>query len=456
MRDADRFDLVLREAVAAQGMTPEGRARHFETLARTDPFLAAAVAQHLRDLERTSSNDSMEGDALSDWVEAVDKDDPTKPERIGDYQVVGWLGGGGFGDVYRARPLPGLIAPEDVAIKLLKPGLHTPEILARFRREEKILAQLADDRIARLISGGNHEGLPYFVMEYVEGQSVTEYCDDRRFTTRERLALFGRICHAIQHAHDVGVVHCDLKPANILVTAAGVPKLLDFGIAKSLRGDPVDSDDVTGPLGRPLTAAYASPEQVTGEPITPRSEVYTLGVVLYELLTGRRPYDMPPLASQEQARRIILTSQPPRPSQTVGHDGDAERVIAVRDGTPARLRSRLKGEVDLIVMKAMRKEPGRRYQSVRDLADDIANHLEGRPVEAHPDSVGYRLRKTAANPWFFGPTAAVVCLSALTGWALTERSTALPSRVRRRTTRWRRRQRPSSRSTRPKRMPTPT
>ena len=326
MQDSDRFDLILREAEAAEGMTREERARHFETLARSDPCLAAAVAQHLQDLERALTNDSTGSDGSSAWAEAVNGDAPAKPERIGDYQVVGWLGGGGFGDVYHAHPLPGLTAPENVAIKLLKPGLHTPEILARFRREEKILAQLADDRIARLISGGNHEGLPYFVMEYVEGQSVTVYCDDRRFTTRERLRAFGRICHAIQHAHDIGVVHCDLKPANILVTAAGVPKLLDFGIAKSLRTEPADSDNATGPLGRPLTAAYASPEQVTGEIITPRSEVYTLGVVLYELLTGRRPYDMPPRASEEQARRIILTSNPPRPSQTVGHDENAWRI----------------------------------------------------------------------------------------------------------------------------------
>ena len=219
MRVNDRFDLVLREAEAAEGMTRTERRR-----CTWKPWHAAIP------LSRPPSSSTcgtwppdgrLAGQScVVVLVRCVNGDDSMKPERIGDYQVIRWLGGGGFGDVYHAQPLPGVIAPENVAIKLLKPGLHTPEILARFRREEKILAQLTDDRIARLISGGNHDGLPYFVMEYVEGQPFTAHCDGRRLPTRERLALFGRVCLAIQHAHDVGVIHCDLKPANILVTAA--------------------------------------------------------------------------------------------------------------------------------------------------------------------------------------------------------------------------------------------
>lgn len=324
-------------------------------------------------------------------------------QRIGAYRVVRELGRGGMGSVYLAER-----ADEEfeqrVALKLVRRGMDTEEIVRRFRSERQILAHLDHPNIAKLFDGGTTEdGRPYFIMEYIEGQPIDEYCDERKLPTRERLELFQKVCSAVHFAHQNLIVHRDLKPGNILVTAGGVPKLLDFGIAKLL-----DPDQALFALTRAeqrlMTPEYASPEQVRGDAITTASDVYSLGVLLYGLLTGRRPYRR---ATQDprSLARAICESDPIRPSSAVGQveevrqpDGTVlglmpESISRVRDGEERLLRRRLAGDLDNIVLMAMRKDPRRRYASVDQLSNDIERHLQGLPVVARKDTLGYRLRK---------------------------------------------------------------
>jgi len=338
----------------------------------------------------------------------------TAGERIGAYRVVREIGRGGMGSVYLAAR-----ADEEfdqrVAIKLVRRGMDTDEILRRFRAERQILAHLDHPNIAKLFDGGTtQDGRPYFVMEYVEGQPVDEYCDGRKLPTRERLELFRSVCSAVHFAHQNLVVHRDLKPGNILVTADGVPKLLDFGIAKLL--DP-DQEAFTRADVRPMTPEYASPEQVRGEAITTASDVYSLGVLLYTLLTGHSPY-RPATRDPQSLAKAICETDPPRPSSVVGRvaerkrpDGSVaeltpESVSHVRDGEERMLRRRLSGDLDNIVLMAMQKDPRRRYASVDQLSNDIGRHLEGLPVIARKDTLRYRARK------FVGRHKAGVALAA--------------------------------------------
>jgi eukaryotic-like serine/threonine-protein kinase len=330
---------------------------------------------------------------------------PDEIQRIGPYRVIRELGPGGMGAVFLAARADDEYRKE-VAIKLVRGAFATSEMLRRFRSERQILANLDHPNIARLLDGGTTEsGAPYVVMEYVEGESIDEYSDRNRLPTEARLELFRKVCSAIQYAHQNLVVHRDIKPGNILVTSDGEPKLLDFGIAKLLNphASPQTVAETRADM-RLMTPEYASPEQVRGGQIGTASDVYSLGVVLYELLTGHRPQKLNSLSPQE-VEDVVCVRQPEKPSTAVtrdeGRETDGGPVEAVtgdvrserRSTTIDKLKRRLRGDLDNIILMAMRKEPERRYSSVDQLSEDIRRHLEGLPVAARPATLGYRTRK---------------------------------------------------------------
>jgi serine/threonine-protein kinase len=324
--------------------------------------------------------------------------------RLGAYRVIRELGRGGIGVVYLAVRDDAEFR-KDVAIKVLQRGHESEDVVRRFRKERQILAALDHPYIAKLHDGGStEEGAPYLVMEYVEGQAIDRYCDAGGLGVAARLDLFRKACEAVHFAHQNLVVHRDLKPANILVTADGNPKLLDFGIAKLLKPDVFATGfDPTQMDTRPMTPDYASPEQVRGEAITTASDVYSLGVILYELLAGRRPYRVRGRSFPEMVR-IVCEETPARASLAVrqaeprapagpGPPAPAEAVARARGTTPERLARQLRGDLDNIVGVAMRKEPARRYPSVEQLSEDVRRHLRGLPVAARADTVLYRSSK---------------------------------------------------------------
>lgn len=304
--------------------------------------------------------------------------------RLGPYRLGRELGRGGMGTVYLAERVDGQFR-QRVAVKLVKRGMDTDFILSRFRHERQILASLNHPYIARLLDGGStDDGLPYFVMEHVEGQPLYEYCAAHALGTRQRLELFSKVCEALANAHAHGVIHRDIKPSNILVTADGTPKLLDFGIAK-LTGPDVDGSAPipTATQMRLMTPEYASPEQAQGLPVSMASDVYAAGVLLYELLTGRRPYDFPS-RMPHATTRVICEEEPKKPSAVVLlSDNAASRIPGRGPTTPAAALSReLAGDLDAVVLKALRKEPVERYATIDALRADVRNYLESRPVVA--------------------------------------------------------------------------
>ena len=288
------------------------------------------------------------------------------PERVGPYRIDRLIGEGGMGMVYLAHRDDGEF-DQRVALKLIRRGLHLDaRIVRRFREERQILAALSHPGIARLFDGGlTEDNLPYFAMEFVEGLPVDRYCDAQGLAVEARLELFARVCDAVAHAHERHIVHRDIKPSNILVTESGDPRLLDFGIAKLLDTDP-GSPELTRRSERLLTPEYASPEQIRGEPVVIASDVYCLGVLLYELLTGRRPF-MRIERTAHELERAVLEEDPTRPSEAAPREP---------------LRRRLKGDLDAIVLTAMRKEPAQRYASAAELGADVRRHLRGEPVTA--------------------------------------------------------------------------
>jgi len=314
-------------------------------------------------------------------------------KRIGPYEVLEEIGHGGMGTVYRAVRGDGDFRVH-VAIKVIRRGADEPLLLDRFRVERQILAKLEHPNIARLLDGGaTEDGLLYFVMEYVDGKSLTQYCDLKNLPVSERIHLVSRLCDGVAYAHRNLIVHRDLKPDNILVTDDGTPKLLDFGIARILESSIEDSADQTLTLVRMATPAYASPEQIRGEPVGVASDVYALGVLLYELLTGRRPYRLEP--AWGESARIICEQEPTRASVAVVSDTSdvTEEISRCRNTTAEGLRKRLSGDLDNILAVALRKDPSHRYLSVDQFQQDLDNHLKGRPVMARGDSLLYRARK---------------------------------------------------------------
>ena len=347
--------------------------------------------------------------------------------RIGPYRVLREIGRGGMGVVYLAERDDGQFRRR-VAIKLLRASPDAEELHRRFIAERQILASLDHPNIAQLQDGGVTDGqLPYLVMEYVEGLPITTYCDRHRLGLDDRLRLFTDVCAAVRHAHQNLVVHRDLKPGNILVTGDGRVKLLDFGIAKLLNpGISAVAQPVTRTEFRVMTPEYASPEQVRGEPLSTASDVYSLGVVLYELLAGRRPYRITSGSPGELAT-VICEREPERPSSRTGQaaeDGvepataDPAAIAAARNTTPERLRRELQGDLDAIVMMALRKEPRQRYGTAERLARDIERYLDGRPVLAHRGSRAYRIRRMAARHRGSALAAAIVAASLVGGGAI--------------------------------------
>ena len=360
----ERWVEVGRLFDAAQELPREARAAFLEGRCNGDAELKAEVESLLASLvsaesflERPASGDSRHASGASH-------------RRAGPYELLEEIGHGGMGIVYRAvRRDQGF--ERFVAVKLVKRGMDTDFILRRFESERRILAGLDHPNIARVLDGGSTEdGLPYFVMELIEGRNILEYCREKKLETPERLALFRQVCSAVQYAHQRLVIHRDIKPSNILVTAEGVPKLLDFGLAKVLAHGEGETIDRTQTALRLLTPEYASPEQIRGVEITTASDVYSLGVVLYEVLTGERPYRLK-TRSPEEVSGAVLTQEPERPSS----------------------KARLHRDCDAIVLTALRKEPERRYPSAEQLSEDIRRYLEGLPVKATPDSFGYRAGK---------------------------------------------------------------
>ncbi|MGZ5024290.1 MAG: protein kinase domain-containing protein [Chthoniobacterales bacterium] len=349
-----------------------------------------------------------EDDQFEDCAQAVGEnskrghDAANEGRRVGAYELVRELGRGGMGAVWLARRADQQFE-KLVAIKLLKRGTDTDEVLRRFYAERQILARLEHPNIARLIDGGTtDDDLPYFVMESVEGARVTDYCLAQNLSIADRLRLFRKICGAVQFAHQNLVVHRDLKPANILVTADGEPKLLDFGIAKLLATEE-DNPEVTLAGGERLTPAYASPEQVRGEPVTTISDVYALGALLYQILTDVSPHRFSNTRpAPNELLRVICEEDPVRPS------------LAVRE---PELRRRLRGDLDTIVARAMSKDPERRYRSAGNLADDLRRYLEHRPVRARPDTFAYRARKFIGRNKIGVAAAALLALAVSGGVA---------------------------------------
>jgi len=318
---------------------------------------------------------------------------------IGAYRIVREIGASGMGNVYLAERADGQFE-QKVALKLIKLGLGSEETLKRFQSERQILARLQHPNIARLLDGGlTADGRPFFTMEFVEGKPIDQYCDQRRLAVDERLELFRTVCAAVQYAHRNLVVHRDLKPSNILITEDGAVKLLDFGIAKLLgTGEEAPSLATLTQMGqRVMTPEYASPEQVRGEPITTASDVYSLGVILYELLSGHRPYQLATRTPAE-IEKLIGTTEPKKPSTAVNVSDKAETaataaISLARRTQPKKLRRQLAGDLDNICLMALRKEPERRYHSVEQLLQDLTRHLQGLPVAARSSTVSYRTQK---------------------------------------------------------------
>lgn len=362
-------------------------------------FLDAACAGDTalrREVERLLAADEAGADFLAGPPEELlelNLDEQEEGGSLGPYRLLRKIGSGGMGTIYLARREDEHYQ-RDVAVKILRSDLESDEIRHRFIAERQILARLDHPNIAHLYDGGDTEdGRPYLVMELVEGLPVDQYCDLHRLTLDQRLGLFQKICAAVRHAHQNLLVHRDLKPANILVTPQGEPKLLDFGIAKRLAPGPDEAAHKTRIGLRLLTPRYASPEQVRSAAITTASDVYSLGVILYELLAGRSPYQAAAEVPYEM-ERVICRQEPERPSLAVFRPGppQAEEIALARKTRPRALAHCLRGDLDSIVLKALRKEPGQRYGSAAQLAEDLERHCRDLPVAAR-DTLRSRVQK---------------------------------------------------------------
>jgi serine/threonine protein kinase/tetratricopeptide (TPR) repeat protein len=336
-----------------------------------------------------------------------DEEESVIGRRIGPYLIIDEIGRGGMGAVYLAKRSDDEYQRQ-VAIKLIKPGMDSDLIQRRFRNERQILANLDHPNIARLFDGGTtDDGRAFLVMEYISGEPIDVYADTQKLLTTERLKLFLAVCEAVQYAHRNQVIHRDLKPSNILVNKEGVPKLLDFGIAKFLSASPaaMNAEAITS-AWRILTPEYASPEQMRGEQSSVASDIYSLGAVLYELLTGHRPYRFAELDRSNEMPHAVVPREAEKPSSVISRfaehptkNGAQPRtttpasVSETRDGAPEKLRRRLRGDLDNIVLMALRKDPRRRYASVEDFSDDLRRHLQRQPVRARKDSLVYRGKK---------------------------------------------------------------
>ena len=387
--DPDRWRRVNEIFARVVEAEEDERPERLRALAADDAHLASEVESLLR--ADAAAQASAEPFLKRAFVEAPGEDDPVEGERIGPYRLLRQIGRGGMGLVYLAERTGEF--KMTVAIKIVRGGLGE-SLRVRFNRERQILASLDHPNIAKLLDGGaTAGGSPYLVMEYVDGDVITKFCDKEPLNTAARLNLFVKVCEAVHHAHRHLIIHRDLKPGNILVTREGVPKLLDFGVAKLL--DPAENAEGQTLTGvHPMTPAYASPEQASGQPITTATDIYSLGVILFELLTGARPYQITSTSPLE-IQKTLLETEP---------------------AAPSRLKPGLSTDLDSIVAMAMRKEPDRRYVSAAALADDVRRHLDSFPILARPDTRRYRMGR------FVRRHKAMVIGAALAGMALTAAS----------------------------------
>jgi serine/threonine-protein kinase len=393
---------------------PAARTELLATVRAEDPTLAAALEQLLAEHQRVLGSDFLEAPPLGDQPPSL------AGQSVGGYTLVRPLGMGGMGTVWLARRSDGRFEGQ-AAVKFVNLALWDRTGHERFRREGTLLARLSHPHIARLLDAGvSGSGQPFLVLEYVEGTRIDLYAAEHRLDVGARLALFLQVADAVAHAHANLVVHRDLKPSNVLVDAQGQVKLLDFGIATLLEGGATSVPTVT--LGGALTPEYAAPEQATGGPVTTATDVYALGVLLYQLLVGRHPTAPAGEAGHAAVLAALSTQEPPRPSEVArrlgGEDAAAALILEQRATTPERLRRACRGDLDTIVSRALKKAPGERYQNVAAFADDVRRHLRHEPVTARADSVWYRARKLAVRRRLEMAAAAALALGLVAGTAI--------------------------------------
>jgi serine/threonine protein kinase/Tfp pilus assembly protein PilF len=401
--DAQQWARLSAQLDDLLDLEPAARSQKLQSLHAADPALALEL-QRLLELEHERS-DFLQA-PLHARLEEAAEDECAAGDQIGPYRLLRILGEGGMGTVWLAERCDGLYRRE-VALKRLRGAGNGTGLRARFARERQILAQLAHPNIAKLFDAGIDErGLPYLALEYIEGETLIDYAQRRGLDVVARIRLFLQVCEAVAYAHSRLVVHRDLKPSNILVTAGGEVRLLDFGIAKLLDREATTGQTELTRLGtRAYTLQYAAPEQIRGETVSTQTDVYSLGVVLYELLAGQRPYRLQ-RGSAAELEEAILQHEPRRPSRVAARAGEAGATHAAR-----QLARRLAGDLDNIVLKALNKVPEQRYASVEAFAKDLQRHLEGRPVSARPDRFGYRAGKfLRRNALAVGLTTATLVL----------------------------------------------
>jgi eukaryotic-like serine/threonine-protein kinase len=432
--EAGQWQRIAPYLDQALDLQPPERERWLTDLRATEPEIAAAVGQLLAEHADLQERGFLATAAVDPARHALLKRAAGVGQQVGAYRLIREIGRGGMSSVWLAERCDGQLQ-RDVALKLPFQGPRQAEFAERFKRERDILATLTHPNIARLYDAGvSAAGQPYLAMEHVDGKSLTEYCDDERLSIRERLRLFLQVLGAVEFAHSQLVLHRDLKPSNILVTKQARIVLLDFGIAKLLSPDSpgsasmppsptVDSPTTPTPTTPipitqwaegPLTPDYASPEQLGGQPVGTASDIYSLGVLLHELLVGSRVFSMGRV-SRRQLEEAILTRDPQRPSQIAM----TAAVATARGTTPRRLAQSLKGDLDTIVLKALRKAPAERYLSVGAFAQDIGNFLASLPVSARPDSGWYRTRRFIARHKGQVSAAAIVVLALASGFGTT-------------------------------------
>src|SRR5262245_42514534 len=436
---ADLIESILASAVDID--SPAERRRFVERACGGDPELQRHVEELVENHFQAGSflEQPAVGPAETASPDTPAADSPTPPREplaatggaIGPYKLLEVVGEGGMGTVYLAEqqePIRRL-----VALKVIKAGMDSKAVLARFEAERQALALMDHPNIAKVLdAGATPSGRPYFAMELVKGIPITRYCDEMRLPPRERLGLFVRVCEAVQHAHQKGVIHRDLKPSNVLIApydGQPVPKVIDFGVAKAAGQPLTDKTLFTGLAAVVGTPEYMSPEQaeLNNRDVDTRSDVYSLGVLLYELLTGTTPLDRSRVkgAALLEVLRLVREEEPPKPSTRVSTAAGLPALAASRGLEPRTLRGLLRGEPDWIVMKALEKDRNRRYETASAFAADVRRYLTDEPVQACPPSAWYRFRKLARRNRRALVTASALTLAALVGVGALAASTIL-------------------------------
>lgn len=415
--DSEKWQKIKAIFNKAIELDPPARAAFFET---TDNDIRAEV-EKLLDAEDQMNFDRPIGDLTHIWQDELT--DQYIGKKIGDYEIVREIGVGGMGIVYQAVRRSDDVS-KVVALKILKRGMDSDALLRRFRHERQILASLEHRNIAHLIDAGRTDaGLPFFALEFVNGKPIDEFCAENDLSVRNKLQLFLQVCSAVSFAHSRLIIHRDLKPSNILVTPEGIVKLLDFGIAKLTSNADDGSNQTVTQLGM-MTPKYASPEQISGSQVSTSSDIYSLGLILYELLTGVTAYDFPSDRPDEIAK-VICEHEPTRPSSVVSQQsfGNVKTGNGLAETTRARSKitnsKPLKGDLDNIILMAVKKDPARRYASVEQFANDIERHLDGLPVIARQDTFSYRLEKFVKRNRGYVMTATLLFIMLVAGIAAT-------------------------------------